>query len=483
MRHGLIFTVFFLFSASFNFLDALDASVTHASFRANTQGFVEIYLQVIGSSVEFAKVDEYNQKASVLVTLLISNEEGVVRADKFVLNSPVTPEIVDFIDLKRYSIQNGTYTMMVEFLDQNDKTNNLKIETPLVLDYNFSGFEQSDIQLLSSCKMEDGNSPFHKHGLFMEPLPYQFYHRYTNTLTFYSELYGANNFDDDFMITYSVNEMVNGELKMVESVSKRLSPKEVIPLIHRMDIKHLLSGNYLFKVEVLNREQELLSSKSIEFNRSNPSEDIARKYYESDPTTDRSWIDVMSEEELRYSLKAIMPILSFQEVETLNYLLDESSSEYQRNYLYHYWSSQFEINPQAAYGEYMKVAKAIDNMYDYGFGYGFETDRGHMYLKYGRPDDIITVQNDNGAFPYEIWYYNRMEHSSQSNTRSIFYNPSYASKAFVLLHSTIRGEKRNPRWEVDLYRGSFNEQASSNTIDETKAKESFRRQARELFEN
>ena len=62
----------------------------------------------------------------------------------------------------------------------------------------------------------------------------------------------------------------------------------------------------------------------------------------------------------------------------------------------------------------MEVAKAVDRLYKSGFGYGFETDRGNIFMKYGKPNDIVTVENDPSAPPYEMWVYNDFPKTKQT---------------------------------------------------------------------
>ena len=75
-------------------------------------------------------------------------------------------------------------------------------------------------------------------------------------------------------------------------------------------------------------------------------------------------------------------------------------------YLYSYWALYNPNNAKAAYDAYMDVARAVDKTYDSGFGYGFESDRGFVFMKYGKPSDVTQVEDETDAPPYEIWSYN-----------------------------------------------------------------------------
>ena len=128
----------------------------------------------------------------------------------------------------------------------------------------------------------------------------------------------------------------------------------------------------------------------------------------------------------------------------------------------------------------MEVAKAVDKLYADGFGYGFESDRGRIFIKYGRPNDVIKVDNEPSAPPYEIWFYNDFPQTNQADVKFLFYAPELGIN-YRLLHSTVRGEINNPRWQLELYNAVPNEVSGSNYIDATGVQPNNNRRAAEYF--
>ena len=96
---------------------------------------------------------------------------------------------------------------------------------------------------------------------------------------------------------------------------------------------------------------------------------------------------------------------------------------------------------------------------------------------------MVFEENEPSAPPYEIWFYNQFPMTGQNNVKFLFYNPSLVSNGHVLLHSTARGERNNPRWELDLYSNSPNEVQDNDYIDGTRMQSNTGRQARRLFES
>ena len=151
-----------------------------------------------------------------------------------------------------------------------------------------------------------------------------------------------------------------------------------------------------------------------------------------------------------------------------------------RRFFLKHWAKKNPIMPEQAYDEYMMVAKVIDKTYGNGFGYGFETDRGRVFMKYGRPDDIVTVENEMNAPPYEVWIYYKMEKTQQSNVKFLFYNPNLIANGHRLLHTTCRGEIQNPRWKHELYKSAPGE-LIGNSVDGRDVKDNFNRRADQIF--
>jgi len=465
-----------------NSLQGLDASVTYATFKAENTQYVEVGIFIVGSTVSFVFADSLNLQANVEVLLLFRQRDTIVRFDKYVLNSPLVKRPRDFIDLKRYALDAGDYQLEVTLNDVNQAENSRTYTANFSIDYQKEGLLQSDVQLLSAVEPSQADGPFEKNGYHMEPLPFNFYGKNAEKLILYNEIYQTDQaLGDDFMVSYIIERVDgSGNAEPVMVGHKRRTPAPVTVLLLNLDIRTLESGNYRLAVEVRNRHKELLSRREVGFQRSNPylnavSDSLAVASLENE------FVGKLSPEDLVYSLKALAPVVPSDEADWLNQLIKGGSLEAQRLYLFSYWSKKNPNRPDVPYLAYMDVANALDEMFKSGFGYGFETDRGYIFLKYGRPNDIIKEDHDPAAPPYEIWFYNHFPATNQTNVRFIFYNPSLAGNDFRLLHSTARGELNNPRWEVELYKNSPGEIEGDDPFDASRMQENYGRQARKWF--
>ncbi|RME97147.1 MAG: GWxTD domain-containing protein [Bacteroidetes bacterium] len=463
-------------------LAAQDASIAFARFQDGDQAYVELAIHLVGRSLTPIPVTDSTYRAAADVLVLFEQGDQIAKYDKFRLNSPVGRQIVDFVDLKRYGLPPGEYRLKVEVTDTHDSTRRRSYYTDLPIDAPANAIQQSDIQLLASIAPAQEGDPLEKGGVRMEPLPYNFYGRGANTLAFYHEVYGSDlAIGVPFVASFRVQKLENGQATDMLLAHKRQEPAARNPILAQMDISSLPSGNYQLAVEIRDRERNLISSRKVLFQRSNPSLDVA-KVEEAIAQLDMETVFVskLDSAELEYSIRAISAIAPQQDAEVINMMLAEENLDAQRMYLYSFWLREDRVQPEVMYEQYMEVARAVDDMYQSGFRHGFETDRGYIYLKYGRPDDIVRNETEPSAPPYEIWSYNTIKRTNQNNVRFIFYNPSLAADDFILLHSDVIGERQNPQWQMELYRDSPNEFPQDYFMG-TEVQDNMGRQSRQLL--
>ena len=480
------YLLFSLFSLLAFTASALDASISYATFYSPSGNYVEVYMHFAGKSLSFRQLPDSSFQANVDVVILFKKDGEILKFDKYRLNSPVTNSPVDFVDSRRYALVNGSYELEENVTDANDPENVSTYSSPFEMNYDPEKIGQSDIQLLASLQKHEGtaDNPMVKNGYLFEPLATQFYNRTAQTLLFYNEIYNTDKtFDGDFLVSYAIEELLDeNKSKRIQVGYRRCSPEAICPVVQQVDIANLPSGNYLLVVEVANRYKEVFSRKSVHFQRSNPfvkssREEIATKV----ETLEDEFVSKLSDEELRYGLKAIAMLVDDHDGEVLNLILKDGKREAMELYLFSFWARENPANPEIAYDDYMHVARAVDLRFNNGFGYGFETDRGYIFLKYGAPNDVVTIEDEPSAPPYEIWTYNQFPATGQNNVKFLFYNPSLAMNGFILLHSTARGEVNNPRWEVELYKNAPNERAGSDFVSGSRMQDNIGRRARQLM--
>ena len=459
---------------------ALDASLSYATFKSPSRNYVEIYLHFMGKSITYQPANDSLFQAQVDVLMVFLQDEEIVKADRFILSSPLRKKPVDLVDVKRYGLDNGTYTLEVTVTDKNQPDNSKSYKMEVSIDFSTSDVQLSDIQLLAAVRKAESESNLTKNGLFMEPLPFHFYGRHATTLAFYAEVYNTDtNLGDDFQLTYSIQDAQDSRLKSMLIGHKRMKPGSIVPILIQADISEVPSGNYNLVVEIRDRNQQLIAEQTLFFQRSNPNLDIDL-LDTAKLDISQEFVQQLSGDELAYCLKAIYPLLDDHDNVYVNGLMREGTPEAKRLFVYTFFARENAASPATAYQEYMDMAKKVDDMFYSGFRRGFETDRGYIFLKYGPPNDIEHREEEPSAPPYQVWVYYAFPATGKNNVKFIFYTPSLAPGDFQRLHSTAIGELRNPNWQMFLYKNSPTE-FDGATIDNPNVGDNFNRNAVRVF--
>ena len=477
MKQFLFFS-WFLFSSTFIF--GMQVELNSYSFYG-AETYTEIYIRIAGNSVQWID-DVKTKKASVGILLMVTHEDGTIAAfDKFSLAAMYRDSIVDFLELKRIKLNAGNYTIRLEASDENNMTDKLEIEQKLTVEAKNSGFHLSDILPLAIIKKDTSKHILVRNGYYMEPLPYHYIGKENKQLDFYLESYLTEPSSGDFIIQYAIMEGTSTYIntKPLLTKYKKLNQDKVQVDVLSLPVNTIRSGNYHILVNIIDKGKNVLTSRRSNIVISNPEADIA--YLENyNDQVEHSFVQDIKAEDMDYILKAQLPITDQHQVSILGELLKSNKIRSQRQFIYQLWKAKSPIEPEKAYKSYMDVVAAVDKKFYSNVGYGFQSDRGHIFLKYGKPSNVMSVDTEVDAPPYEIWYYNNMPQTQQTNVRFLFYNPSLSHNDFKLLHSTCIGERVNSAWETVLYK-SVPLERLGNSTDATQVKDNWNRNARRYF--
>ncbi len=474
-----IYKVLFFCLLSFRIF-AIDLSLTHCTFNSEQGSYVEIYIRVSANSVECTMKEDSLLQANVLALILLKKDDEIINADKFTISSPLTKQRKDFWSSRRYKIEPGEYKLEYTFSDASNAENSINEQRLIKLDSKLpNGLSSSGILLMASVA-QDASLPFGKYGYNYEPLAYEIVTPSSDKLIFNWEIYGLDQIEEDLYLSYTIYDGYSGSFgkKLLQKHSKlKKEPTEVI--LKDIPIIDLNSGKYHLTLEVYNKELKQLHYKEKNFAMVQPVSDI-RNVATFDKEFENSFVGIMTEKEVEYSLRALQSQLPGDMIETLNNILATGELETKKYFLYSYWQGLSPDQPGEAYKAYMKVIRAVDEEFGSHLGFGFETDRGYIFMKYGRPNDIIDVIDEVNAPPYSIWVYLDFPQTQQSNVKFLFYNPSLSGDDFVLLHSNCTSEIQNKQWEQVLYSGAYSERLG-NPIDGQGMEANFNRKAARYF--
>lgn len=466
--------VFLLWSLSLQ--SAPDISMEVSRFSTDAGQFIEVSIYVIGTTLncEAKSSADYGLEYTILIEDL---QQNIVAANRYRLSRAGCPA-QDIFDIKRFNLPAGQYTISLKAHDFNDTLSQLTISQQVEIINATGSAALSDLQLLANIKSDpDGVSPFHKSGVYCEPLPFNYYYPSLPQLSLYFETYHTEKLTGQPYLQYTIKPIA-GDIPGAITTYKKVKKEPVVPNVFQLNISTLISGSYILEASLFDGNKELIASKEIAFARLNPYGDSL--FLETAGTSlEFGFVNDIPEDSLDYTMRAMAPIVNSVDIEVMNLLLKKGNAKAKRFFIHRYWTIQSGKYAGVAFNTYMIVARAIDKIYMSGFGYGFETDRGHVFLKYGQPNEIVTVEDEPSAPPYEIWIYNDFPTTHQTNVRFLFYNPNLVKNGHELLHSTARGEVNNARWEVELYRDATLETPG---VNEKVMGDNVHRNARTYFE-
>lgn len=469
---------------------ALNSYISYAIFNIpgdNSKPYIETYITFDKSSLKYVKEANGEFKATVNITVMFKQGETVKNYGKYTLSSPSVTDTTNasgfFMDMQRYSLANGTYTMEVILEDENNKGDSpFKVEDQFDVDYPET-FSISSIIGLESYSKATPDSPTAKNGYEIIPMMMPFYPETVNKLTFYAEIYNAKRQlgdNDKYLLNTYISAFENGAKLSNFYYTKRMSARDFDVTINSIDITNLPSGNYYLVLEARDRNNEVIGFNRYFFQRSN-------SYYQVDDTMITS-IDLASVftgkinniDTIREYIKTVLPISTLVEKEYSLELIKTSDINTMQQYFYTFWVSRNKINPEQAWLDYYAQVLRVNASFKTVNGKGYESDRGVVYLKYGTPDRIVQSYNEPGAYPYEIWHYYTL--GTQRNKKFVFMTLDLATNDFKLIHSDAIGEINNFRWTTEIYQRTYGTYFDYG-VDDFAKPDSYGDKAKDYYDN
>ncbi|HMS35339.1 MAG TPA: GWxTD domain-containing protein [Ignavibacteria bacterium] len=428
----------------------------YSVFRGeNGKSILEIYYSVSQQSLLYVKT-ENKYEAAALVQITITDLPG---NNIIFSNIYKSPSIVDdtskgnisqkLIGQVNYILDNGNYRLSILGSDFNDSTRKDLFEQDLKIEASKAGdLSISEIELSTSIKKSDNQeSPFYKNTLEVIPNPSGLYGMNLNELHYYYEIYALtdNNISEDYYVNYSVYDLNNVNLISSDKKFKRKTESKAD--FGKFIIDSLDRGSYLFRVTVTDtlKKVKLSTEKKFYIFKNSNSTVITTR----DDEFLRSEFSKKSDQEIQEDFKKMTYILSDQEKKRFKNLENINDK---RKFMYDFWKAK-DYNPNTQVLEtkiaYFKRVNETNKMFREAYTEGWKTDRGRIFIIYGKPDDIEKYPFESQSKSYEIWKYNSVEGGGEC----AFVEIQQATGVFKLVHSTFRNELKNQDWknEIDKY--------------------------------
>jgi len=188
-----------------------------------------------------------------------------------------------------------------------------------------------------------------------------------------------------------------------------------------------------------------------------------------------TFADKIDNHKIGLYLLALRPVAKKNEIDFIFAVVKSGDTLQQKQYMYYFWKKRSElmmtgaldptpsgghslgvtsfIKPELLWNDYLKRLKTAEKKYSSQSMRAYETDRGRVYLQYGKPNRVENeftdhTRSNNSGIPYEIWHYYTLK--NQSNKIFVFVQNNRADNNYRLIHSDAIGEIHNPNWRKEI---------------------------------
>lgn len=410
--------------------------------------YIEVYFKIPYPSMKFIKAESDTNKwqATVGITITIETKEKIVFAKKYKLSSPLvddTLEQMNLLDLRRAEIPNGDYTLDVSLTDLNDTSHHAELVKNLRVNFSTGMNDFSSVIMLDTFYATEIPSSFTNHDFELIPSVINILPDSKEELAFFTEFYPSENTSEDSVhLKYSIEDTSGKEF--LSKYRTKVNSKSLF-LFEALDISGLKPGLYVVQIEVFPEKRSFTAATEFLFVLTNANADkIPFQYWK----TIKDEVSFSQLKEMALSLVVVST--TEQEKEWNDLIAANDTLEKPWLWLYDFCVNLKPFHPSIIWYQLLKDAQYVEKTFKMQKTPGCHTDRGRVYLKYGAPSTVYPYEDEPNAYPYEIWQYNVV--GTQSNAKFIFYNPTRVSEYYILLHSDVNGELKNPQWKKFIYR-------------------------------
>lgn len=417
----------------------------------NEAPYIELAYLIPGPEVTYVSATEEMYSLSFKIEI-IQEEELVVaynyqNSEKQLVDGAASMPNIE--NLQRIQVPTGTIDLILTITDDLDSLHYFSDFVTIDVPEKKEAF-LSDIMLVSQVREALPDNPFYRNGQSFIPKYMSYYPKEVSELNFYTEYYQPNN-EAQYLIKYMIAEETG---MLITDLSNHKKVKGSFEAMYTgFNIGNLPSGNYYLYVELRSETNELIERKRAFFQRSNNVESTDIKYNSSE-------LDVITNNFARkYDLRniihhtaALAPIADEFQIAAIQGVIAGNDLTSIQNYFFSFWKNLSPVDPELAWNTYAEDLQYAENVFTTSLKQGFETSRGRVYLKYGKPVERIERRNSQYG-EFEVWYYEQL--NGASGIYFVFVNDQLGDNDFLLVHSNAAGEIFDRFWFDIIKNGDY----------------------------
>ena len=476
--------ILFLLLPGFSLSFDIEAQFGQAVFYSPEAGhYVESYVNIVGHSVKYMANENDVPQAKVEITGIVYRGDEIITFDKQVVKGPelIDSVALDFKHLFRFQLEPGLYKLEMVLQDLNKlDAKPFSYKKDIEVLYKSKGLKFSDIELLESISKTTEQNFLTKSGYMLVPLVDNFYPPEIEKIALYTEIYNSNKvigIDEMFFLRTELIDLETQNVVTGYTSVQKLETNGVVPYIKVLPIENLPSGMYNLVLKIINRSNEIVAQNEVIIDRFNPISDGMTADDLAEVDIQKTFVNLIeSEDSLDYYIAALRPITNDLEKRIMDKNLNSYDFETKKQFFYSFWQIRNPSDPEDEWNRYKVQLAEVEYLFGTALRPGFDTDRGRVYLRYGKPDYTESRPSEPSSYPYEMWQYYKIENFN--NRRFIFYLPTQATNDYVLLHSDMRGEVQNFKWRRELEKRN----TPYNNVDDENQGNQFGGRSGEVYE-
>lgn len=451
----LLLVMFISFFANNLFANTMDVywAIKRMYQPNQNKHYLELFYLIPGNTLEYKKNSNGKFQSSIIASVEVYNSDELLNQEKYILNSPeynsADGEVINLSDLVRLEVPQDTLHVIFKLMDKNDSLYFYSSVVDITISENSEAF-LSDILLVNEIKEGDPSSNFYRNGRIMTPKFFTYYPTEIDKLTFYTEFYQPKQ-EENYVLKHLIADENNLLIERYSSF-KKISNKKFEAVLSSFDISKLPSGNYYLYAELRDSKNTIVERKRISFQRNNNilnddvddvnelgaiTKNFARKY------------DLKS---IKYHIEGLKPIANEFEKSAIQGLLKSDDLAQLQNYFYAFWTKRDKTNPESSWMTYAENVQFADKDFGTSTERGALSERGMVYLKYGKPVERVERPNSEIG-QYEVWYYEFIE--ERSTIYFVFMNTNRITEEFFLVHSNLNTERYSRFWDLKIREGNY----------------------------
>lgn len=441
--------------------------------------YLEIYYWVEGNSIEYKQISDTKKQGAVEVTIIVSDKDTskVFAFEKINLTTREF-DMQDTLMSDIYNVKRIKLPMGISFIDLCIKDLNSKdlnsfasSDTIDTKDPSSNGVFVTNVQLIDFVVPTEKENRFSKGGYDILPYHGNYYSADHEKILFYTEIVNAARElgkGGKYLLTCYLENAATGLQLENFIVRKRMLAEDYAVVLSEFPIAALGPGNYNFVVEVRDSLNQYRTKSSIAIAREKLYADINEDTYRTISTLN-TWADALPQDSLAEYLHSLRPICEGNEYQYVKNILRENDPATMRKFIYAFWTNRYPDGPGNPYRSlsefksYNNLVYYVNEAYSNSVTKGYLTERGRVFLKYGPPNSISDRRMEPSAFPYEIWHYYKL--NAQTRVKFVFWCDDASTNDYRLLHSDLRGEIQNRKWEQMLFQRNNNFYGDDNDVN------------------